>query len=841
MQEEISFGTWLRKQRRTLDLSQKTFASQIGCAEVTLRRIEGGTLKPSKELVSVLLQRLGIPEAEWPEWISFGRGLTGFPLSSFPSPKKPKSNLPSSLTTFIGREEQQLEVIRLITKHRLVSLIGSGGVGKTRLSIKIGEQVLENHADGVWFIELASVLDPLHVPRVTAITLGLPDEPHRPVIEVLCDFLEEKNMLIILDNCEHLLDACAFLTDTLLKNCPHLKILPTSREALGILGEAIYRVPSLGVPDQKQLIDKIRKFESVSLFEERAQLAQFDFSLTPENITSVAQICHRVDGIPLGIELAAAKVSLLSTQQIAEQLDESINLLTGGSRTALPRHQTMRASMDWSWGMLTEAEQIVMRQLSVFVGGWVLDAATAVCDSEVLELMNSLVRKSLIVSNQKAGHETRYFFHETIRQYTREKLIQADEEVNSCTRHLRYFVELAERAEIELKGPIQTEWYSRLRDDRDNIFVALRWAEQTDLEAGLYLASRLGTFWWMFDLRDGNYWLSRFLQRSESFSYPKARAKALYIHGMILGDLQQLDAAYLVAKECLELYRALGDQAGEVDGLLLLNWDAWLSATERIELIQQAFELAQSLGDVPRQMNALWQLGYLARGNKKLTYWEKALELARSSGNVRWLADYLSMGALELASNGDLDSAQKYLNESDLLSQQFDMNPPPRDLFSAQGQLALIRGDYEQARAYFQDSAQMHLESANRHEYLWARVRLGYVSREEGKLEEARHTFLESAQDFRMDKHTIGVVYAIEGMAGIYARVNKTRYAVRLIGWADATREKTGEWRLVLDQVEIDRIMADCSIKMEEAEFSDVYESGKNLTLDEAVTFTLEN
>jgi predicted ATPase len=841
VQEEISFGTWLRKQRRTLDLSQKIFASQVGCAEVTLRRIEAGTLKPSKELVSVLLQKLGIPEAEWPQWISFARGLTGFPLSSFPSPKKPKSNLPSSLTTFIGREEQQLEVIRLITKHRLVSLIGSGGVGKTRLSIKIGEQVLENYADGVWFVELASVLDPLHVPRVTAITLGLADEPQRPVIEVLCDFLEEKNMLIILDNCEHLLDACAFLTDTLLKNCPHLKVLPTSREAFGILGEAVYRVPSLGLPDQQQLIDKIRKFESVSLFEERAQLAQFDFSLTPENITSVAQICHRVDGIPLGIELAAAKVSILSTQQIAEQLDESINLLTGGSRTALPRHQTMRASMDWSWGMLTEAEQIVMRQLSVFVGGWVLDAAQAICDSEVLELMNSLVRKSLIVSNQKAGHETRYFFHETIRQYTREKLIQADEEVNSSTRHLRYFVELAERAEIELKGPIQTEWYSRLKDERDNIHVALRWAEQTDLEAGLYLASRLGTFWWMFDLRDGNYWLSRFLQRSESFSYPKARAKALYIHGMILGDLQQLDAAYLAAKECLELYRALGDQAGEVDGLLLLNWDAWLSATERIEHIQRAFELAQSLGDVPRQMDALWQLGYLARGNKKLTYWEKALGLARSSGNVRWLADHLSMGALELASNGDLDSAHKYLNESELLSLQFDMNPPPRDLFSAQGKLALIRGDCEQARTYFQDSAQMHLESANRHEYLWACVYLGYVSREEGKLDEARYIFSESAKDFQMDKHTIGVVYALEGMAGIYSRVNKTKYAVRLIGWADATREKNGEWRLVLDQVEIDRILADCSIKMEEAEFSDVYENGKNLTIDEAVTFALEN
>ena len=259
MQDEISFGTWLRKQRRALDLTQKALADQVGCAEVTLRRIEAGRLKPSKELASVLLEKLGMPRAEWPQWIYFARGLSDFPSQLNPSAKRQITNLPAPLTTFIGRENEQSDVIRLITKHRLVTLTGSGGVGKTRLSLKVGEQGLEDFADGVWFVELAPILDPLLVPRTVAIAIGLRDEPQRPVIDMLSDYLRDKNILIILDNCEHLLDACAQLADTLLKHCSSLKILATSREALGILGEAVYHVPSLELPDIQQLLEKFKE------------------------------------------------------------------------------------------------------------------------------------------------------------------------------------------------------------------------------------------------------------------------------------------------------------------------------------------------------------------------------------------------------------------------------------------------------------------------------------------------------------------------------------------------------------------------------------------------------
>jgi predicted ATPase/DNA-binding XRE family transcriptional regulator len=379
MQEEISFGTWLRRQRRALDLSQQAFANQVGCAEVTLRRIEAGRLKPSKQLANIILEKLDTPQSERSQWISFARGLSGIPCPPTRFSNKPITNLPAQLTTFIGREKEQADIKMLIAKDRLVTLTGSGGVGKTRLSIRVGEQALQYYADGVWLVEFASILDPLLVPRTTAIAIGLRDEPQRPVIDMLSDYLRDKKILLILDNCEHLLDSCAQLADTLLKRCPALKVLATSRETLGILGESIYRVPSLQLPDLQKWLENIRFYESVRLFEERAQLIQADFSLTLENSPVVAKICTYLDGIPLAIELAAARVGTFSIEQIEARLRQSFDLLTTGNRTALPRHQTLRATIDWSYDLLSLAEQILFQRLSVFVNGWSLDAAQSIC------------------------------------------------------------------------------------------------------------------------------------------------------------------------------------------------------------------------------------------------------------------------------------------------------------------------------------------------------------------------------------------------------------------------------------------------------------------------------
>ena len=344
MKKEISFGVWLRNQRRLLDLTRQALASQAGCAEITLRRIENGTLKPSKELALILLEKLGVPENERPQWIQFARGLTGYPKQSVDSfPTKSLTNLPSLLTTFIGREKEQAEIIQHLNKHRLVTLMGSGGVGKTRLSIKVGEQVMADYSNGVWLLELASLNNPALLPQTITALFGLVTQSNTSLMEVLINFLRNKTILLILDNCEHLLDACAQLADALLKNCPNLKILATSREALGIMGEVLYRVPSLGLPDIHGPPENIRTHELVRLFEERAQLAQADFTLTAENASSVAQICSRLDGIPLAIELAAAQiVNIFPRSKSRRDLDQSFNLLTGRKphRLASPTDDT---------------------------------------------------------------------------------------------------------------------------------------------------------------------------------------------------------------------------------------------------------------------------------------------------------------------------------------------------------------------------------------------------------------------------------------------------------------------------------------------------------------------
>ena len=836
MTAEISFGSWLRQRRHMLDLTQQAFADLVGCARSTLRRIEAGDLKPSKELALILLEKLEIPESERPEWVRFARGLSTIPQKSIQEfiPFQRSTNLPAALTTFIGRENEQDEIINLIAKNRLVTLAGTGGIGKTRLSLQVGQKSLNDYPNGVWFVAFDSLSDPSLVPQTVASVFDIQEGPDRPVIEILKNVLRQKTMLLILDNCDHLLDACVQLVDTLLKNCIHLKILATSREILNMEGEATYYLPSLSVPENDDTLrKKMNNYESVQLFEERAALALSSFQLTKQNTQAVGHICRRVDGIPLAIELAAARVDILQVDEICKQLEHCFDLLVRNSRTVIARHQTMRASMDWSWGLLTPVEQTFMRQLSVFAGGWTLEAAQAVCEGDALNLTSALVKKSLIIVNQESSHETRYRFHEIVRQYAREKLIQAGKEENIRTRHLKYFLQFSEQAEAALRGPTQIEWYARLNDERDNIRAALEWADQTDVETGLYLSSRLHRSWESIDFREGNYWLPKFLQKSKSHSYPRARAKALYAHIWILDSLEQLDAARSSAQECLALYRALGDQQGEVDGLLRLSWES-SNPAEKLVLIQQALALARSLGDVRRQAEALGHLGWLDQGNQ-FVHWEKAIALARQLGDWLGLANRLYTVGWFLILNGDVDSAQKHLDEASVLYQQLNLKSARTKLLPAYGQIALIQGDFEKARAYFQENATICVELGNRLEYLWARVHLGYIALCEGNLTEACDIFEETVQDFQKDKNTIGVVFALEGMAGLHIAANKPAIAARLVGWADAKRKKMDDTRPLFEQADVDKIIAACLAKIGEVEFSDAYDEGQKMTIDEAI------
>ncbi|MGE5264534.1 MAG: ATP-binding protein, partial [Acidobacteriota bacterium] len=379
------------------------------------------------------------------------------------------NNLPIQLTSFVGREKEIVQLKHQLTTTRLLTLTGSGGTGKTRLSLQVAAEVLDTFKDGVWFVELAPVADPALLPQTVAFALGVPEQPGRAILDLLIDHVRAKQLLLILDNCEHLIDACAKLVDKLLRAAPDLKIVTSSREDLGIAGETVHRVPSLSVfePGQAPTLDAILHSECVRLFLERASAVQSSFQLTEKNAPSIAQICRRLDGIPLAVELAAARVKVFSPEQIASRLDNRFGLLTGGSRTALPRQQTLRALIDWSYDLLSEPEKTLLRRLAVFSSGWTFEAAEAVCAGEgieqanVLDLLSHLVDKSLVVVEESDAEGARYRLLETIRQYARDKLLESGESVRVRDRHLAFYLEFAEHNEPNLFIPDEIEWLDR--------------------------------------------------------------------------------------------------------------------------------------------------------------------------------------------------------------------------------------------------------------------------------------------------------------------------------------------------------------------------------------------
>jgi len=401
------------------------------------------------------------------------------------------NNLPIQLTSFIGREKEIAEIKNLVEHNRLVTLTGSGGVGKTRHSLQIGAELLDAFADGVWLVELASVSNPeLVLPSVAAV-LGVHEDEGHPLMTALQDHLRAKTVLLLLDNCEHLLEASAQLADVLLHACPHLKILVSSREALGMAGEMSFHIPSMSLPDAQHLpsLERLTQYDSVRLFIERAGAVKSDFIVTNENAPAVAQVCSRLDGIPLAIELAAARVKGLSVDQISKRLDDRFQLLTSGSRTALPRQQTLRATIEWSYDLLSEPERLLLRRLAVFAIDWILEAAEAVCAGpdpaegstgitpEVMDILLRLVDKSLVIAEEK-GRQARYRMLESIRQYASEKLIESGEEESLRAHHLEFFLTFSEQAELKLNGAEQLIWLNGLGAEYANLQAALVWSRQ---------------------------------------------------------------------------------------------------------------------------------------------------------------------------------------------------------------------------------------------------------------------------------------------------------------------------------------------------------------------------
>jgi predicted ATPase/DNA-binding SARP family transcriptional activator len=600
--------------------------------------------------------------------------------------------LPSPVSSLVGRQAELREIAARLHTSRLLTLTGEGGAGKTRLAIQAAEERIPHHAGGVWFVDLAPLADPELLPHVLASALQIRPDSSRPLVETLIRELQGRSTLVVLDNCEHLLKACAPLIETLLEGCRELRVLATSREPLRLGGEVTLPVPPLGSPSAKpsslegDLVPAFLKYDAVRLFVERACLASPGWRMDSGSIQAVAEICQRLDGNPLAIELAAARLNVLSVEQIAARLEDRFRLLTGGSRTALPRQQTLRATLEWSYDLLSEAERTLLLRLSVFTGGWTLEAAESVSGSreackcgsaspiphhfhnslqehEVLDLLTALVNKSLVLAEQLSG-EVRYRLLETVRQYAAERLVEAGSEGADRLRrrHRDFFLSLAEGVEGCRQAAAHDAWLDRAAVELDNLRAALAWSLEHDLAGGVRLATVLGPFWRIRNrLPEGCEWLTRLLESSSPVA-PHLRASTFW-HAGYCRQLQEApDAARPLYEQGLEIARATGDDSNAAAALLQLGILACERGDPReaVPMLEESVRLHRTIGKTGPGLFAQIQLGgayrHLGETARAQAIIEEGLALARNQDEMVTLKalDYLGDLALD---RGDCSAA----------------------------------------------------------------------------------------------------------------------------------------------------------------------------------------
>jgi predicted ATPase len=760
------------------------------------------------------------------------------PTPHRPTPGDHLSNLPRPLSRFVGRERERQEVAASLAEAPLVTLTGPGGVGKTRLALQVAAECAADYPDGVWFVDLARLADPALVPQAVAAALAVREEPERPLTETLQAFLHDKHLLLLLDNCEHLLVACAELAEALLSHCPELKILVTSRQSLGITGEITRALRGLSVPATVESqwlrvesadmgtsaalstlnaqLSSLLEYEAVRLFVERAAAATF-FALTGTNARSVVQICERLDGIPLAIELAAARLKALSPHDIAARLDDRFRLLTGGSRTALPRQQTLRATLDWSYDLLTAAERTLLGRLSVFAGDWTLEAAEAICsdcgsgttyrdgqdrqdrgadlpvggfaglssgapsahpvhpvhpclnsgpqsairNEEVLDLLTQLVDKSWVMVEGRDG-ELRYRLLETVREYAAAQVGEVEQE-GGAWRHAHYYLALAEHVAPLLAGPEQSAGQARLGQEYENLRSALAWAQtRGEEEIALRLGAALWWFWWLQGyLREGRDRLAEVLALPRVQASSVARAQALLGAGRIIDALGDMAAARSFTTQSLAVWQEVGDQHGIADTLnqlgdLQLDRDGFQAAQERYE---GALALYRELQDRSGIAQTLYNLGH-----------------------VEWR-------------QGNADIADRLLAECRQISRELGDRATFAAAASRQGWVAQARGDVTRARSLFEESLALRRELGVKQPIAWSLLDMVQAARLQNDLDAARAAAAEALAICREMDHWPGIGWALSELGDVEYAQGEIEAAAALYEESLAVAQKLGNTR----------------------------------------------
>ncbi|MEO6695198.1 MAG: tetratricopeptide repeat protein [Ignavibacteria bacterium] len=763
------------------------------------------------------------------------------------------NNLPVQLTSFIGRENEITDLKKLLSDTKLLTLLGPGGTGKTRLAVQVGADMIDDFENGVWIVELASLIDPNLLTQSVTEALRLKEHSGITPEKLLYDHLKDKKIMIILDNCEHLIDACAVLAEKLLQNCPRLKIMVTSREALRCGGELIHKVLSLSHPDPKIKVEPeiLVQYEAVRLFIERAIAVNPGFRVNNDNAAALAQICYQLDGIPLAIELAAVRTKVLSLENICKKLSDRFRLLTGGKRTALPRQQTLRALIDWSYDLLSDKEKILWRRLSVFAGAWTLDAAEEVCSDEnldqeeILDLVNNLTEKSIVLFS---GTNDNYKMLETIRQYGDEKLKESGETKSFYTKHLSYYLNLCEGAIPELSGTNAKKWFNKFEEFYPNIQTGLNWSVENNLkEEGLRLAFSMGKFW---ELRghftEGRNWFDKLFTETENVprdivANSKGAAGILAIHQ------GQYDESEILIEDALKIFKETGNQKGIANSLNSLGLNAvdksdYKKAKEYLyESLKLRREINHRLG-ICSTSNSLGLL-FLIEGDfvNAKKYWEETLEISLEINDSMYEGIAYSNLAQIYDNLGDLQKSKEYFEKGLQLDRELgNKNGICISLFNL-GNVAYLSGDYILSRQLYDESLALSKETGYLQATLYALTGLGQTSLAEKEYVIAENIFKESLM---LQKNFIDLqcsVISIIGIAEIKDHNGQSELAATLISGVKCKYESVGAFFDKNLQSQSDVIMNSVIKQIGEAKTEAAVEKGKTMLYEKIIELAQED
>ncbi|MBS1517822.1 MAG: tetratricopeptide repeat protein [Bacteroidetes bacterium] len=760
------------------------------------------------------------------------------------------NNLPIQLTNFIGREEEIKHAKEILKDNRLLTLTGSGGAGKTRFSLQTGAYMIDDFANGVWFIELEAISEPdsLNVELINV--FGLKEEPNKNIEEILAEYLLEKEILIILDNCEHIVSACAELAERLLSSCPKLKIIATSREALNCKGEQTYRIPPLSLPDTNynNTPEQLTQYESVRLFIERALAVNPKFRVTNENAPAMAEVCSRLDGIPLAIELAAARTKILSLEKIYERLDDRFNLLTGGNRTALPRQQTLRALIDWSYDLLSENEKILWSRLSVFSGGWTLEAAEEVCSDEIiskyeiLDLLSQLTEKSVIIYDLT---KDRYRILESLKDYGIKKLSDGND---IFIKHLNYFSELSERAKPELLGENTKLWMHIIEADHSNFISAIEWSVRNEnTEKGVQTAAALGRFWNITGQYSTGIRLIENILESSATLGKSSKVKVLNWIGSFKsaqGDYEQAKKYY---EEILNIRKESGDKSGIAGsihnlGNVSLSQGDYEQAKKYYE---ESLAIYKEIGDKKGIATPILSLGNIALNQgdyeQAKKYYEESLVIKKEIGDKDGIARSINNLGNVAYYKGDYEQAKKYYKESLHICEEIGSKNGIAALISNLGSVASNQGEYEQAKKYYEESLDIRKKIGNKNGIAESIKNVGNVAYDQGDYNQAKKLYEESLAIYKEIGYKIGMADSLNYLGNSAYRLGEFEMAIKLLSAAEKALESMGA---VLDKKEQkikDENIENLREQLSDEEFEKYWEEGKNMRVEDAADLILND